>query len=91
MEGGYFNMPTINQLVKKNRQKKTKKSKSPVLNVGFNTLERKQTNATKHEKDASNSSKAIDAHISDFTGTTIDKKLVKFIQRSGKNDTSPCN
>jgi len=43
-------MPTINQLVKKNRQKKTKKSKSPVLNVGFNTLERKQTNATSPQK-----------------------------------------
>jgi len=43
-------MPTINQLDKKNRQKKTKKSKSPVLNVGFNTLERKQTNATSPQK-----------------------------------------
>ncbi len=43
-------MPTINQLVKKNRQKKTRKSKSPVLNVGFNTLERKQTNATSPQK-----------------------------------------
>ena len=29
-------MPTVNQLVRKNRSKKTKKSKSPVLNVGFN-------------------------------------------------------
>ena len=29
-------MPTINQLVKKSRGKKTRKSKSPVLNVGFN-------------------------------------------------------
>ena len=43
-------MPTINQLVRKNRQKKTKKSKSPVLNVGFNTLERKQTNTTSPQK-----------------------------------------
>jgi len=43
-------MPTINQLVKKNRQKKTKKSKSPVLNVGFNTLERKQTSTTSPQK-----------------------------------------
>ena len=43
-------MPTINQLVKKNRQKKTKKSKSPVLNVGFNTLERKQTDANSPQK-----------------------------------------
>ncbi len=43
-------MPTINQLVKKNRQKKTKKSKSPVLNVGFNTLERKQTDTKSPQK-----------------------------------------
>ena len=43
MKGGF--MPTINQLVKKNRGKKTKKSKSPVLNIGYNTLEKKQTDA----------------------------------------------
>ncbi len=43
-------MPTINQLVKKNRQKKTRKSKSPVLGVGFNTLERKQTDVKSPQK-----------------------------------------
>ena len=43
-------MPTINQLVKKNRKKKTRKSKSPVLNVGLNTLERKQTNQNSPQK-----------------------------------------
>ena len=43
-------MPTINQLVKKNRSKKTKKSKSPVLNVGYNTLEKKQTDAKSPQK-----------------------------------------
>ena len=43
-------MPTINQLVKKNRGKKTRKSKSPVLNVGFNTIERKQTDAKSPQK-----------------------------------------
>ena len=37
-------MPTINQLVKKNRTKKDKKKKSPVLNVGFNSKDRKTTN-----------------------------------------------
>ena len=36
-------MTTINQLVRKGRSKKTKKSKSPVLNVGFNSMERKAT------------------------------------------------
>ena len=37
-------MPTINQLIKNKRKRKTKKSHSPVLNVGFNSLERKTTN-----------------------------------------------
>ena len=43
-------MPTINQLVKKKRSKKTRKSKSPVLNVGYNTLERKTTDQTSPQK-----------------------------------------
>lgn len=43
-------MATINQLVKKGRGKKTRKSKSPVLNVGYNTLERKQTNTSSPQK-----------------------------------------
>ena len=37
-------MPTINQLVNTKRKKKTRKGKSPVLNVGFNSMERKATN-----------------------------------------------
>ena len=37
-------MTTINQLVRKKRAKKVSKSKSPVLNVGFNSMERKATN-----------------------------------------------
>ena len=32
------NMPTINQIVRKGRGSKTKKSKSPVLNVRLNSL-----------------------------------------------------
>ena len=36
-------MTTINQLVKKKRTKKFRKGKSPVLNVGFNSMERKTT------------------------------------------------
>ena len=43
-------MPTINQLVKKNRSKKTRKSKSPVLNVGFNSKDRKRTNNMSPQK-----------------------------------------
>ena len=37
-------MPTINQLVRKKRTDKKRKSKSPVLNVGFNSKDRKTTN-----------------------------------------------
>ena len=37
-------MTTINQLVRKKRTDKKKKSKSPVLNIGFNSKDRKITN-----------------------------------------------
>lgn len=43
-------MATINQLVRKRRNKKTKKSKSPVLNVGFNSRERKTTKQNSPQK-----------------------------------------
>ena len=36
-------MPTINQLTKKSRTKKNRKSKSPVLLVGKNSIQKKQT------------------------------------------------
>ena len=43
-------MPTVNQLVRKNRKAKTRKSKSPVLNVGYNTMERRETNTYSPQK-----------------------------------------
>ena len=36
-------MPTINQLVNKRRKNKTRKSKSPVLNIGYNSKDKVQT------------------------------------------------
>ena len=36
-------MPTIQQLVRKKRTKKTSRKKSPVLNIGFNSKDRKTT------------------------------------------------
>ena len=36
-------MPTINQLVRKNRSDKKRKSKSPVLGIGLNSIQKKQT------------------------------------------------
>ncbi len=43
-------MPTINQLVRKSRGKKVRKSKSPVLGMGFNSLAKKQTNDNSPQK-----------------------------------------
>ena len=43
-------MTTINQLVRKGRGQKTKKSKSSVLNVGFNSMERKETETNSPQK-----------------------------------------
>ena len=43
-------MPTINQLVRKNRKAKTKKSKSPVLGVRLNSLTKKTTATSSPQK-----------------------------------------
>ncbi|MBS4534046.1 30S ribosomal protein S12 [Clostridium sp. D2Q-14] len=43
-------MPTINQLVRKGRKKVTKKSDSPHLNVGFNSLKKKTTKVHSPQK-----------------------------------------
>jgi len=43
-------MATVNQLVRKGRTDKKTKSKSPALNFGLNTLERKTTNNTSPQK-----------------------------------------
>ena len=43
-------MPTINQLVRKKRKPKTRKSKSPVLNVGYNSMNRRTTNQNSPQK-----------------------------------------
>ena len=43
-------MTTINQLVKHKRGQKVRKSKSPVLNVGYNSKDKKRTNNTSPQK-----------------------------------------
>ena len=43
-------MPTINQLVRKNRGKKTRKSKSPVLAVGYNSRTKRTTKLNSPQK-----------------------------------------
>ncbi len=43
-------MPTINQLVRKNRSDKNRKSKSPVLGIGLNSIQKKQTDKKSPQK-----------------------------------------
>ena len=43
-------MPTINQLVNKKRKNKVRKSKSPVLGVGLNTIKKKTTDVKSPQK-----------------------------------------
>ena len=43
-------MPTINQLVRNRRGKKTRKPKSPVLLVGINNIQKKQTKINAPQK-----------------------------------------
>ena len=43
-------MPTMNQLIRKGRSEKTRKSKSPVLGIGLNTLQRKNTSVNSPQK-----------------------------------------
>lgn len=43
-------MTTINQLVRKGRKSKTKKKKSPVLNIGYNTMDKKTTVSNSPQK-----------------------------------------
>ena len=43
-------MPTIQQLVRKKRTDKVRKSKAPVLGVGVNTIQKKATKTTSPQK-----------------------------------------
>ena len=43
-------MPTINQIIRKGRGSKRKKSKSPALGVGVNTIQKKQTSLNSPQK-----------------------------------------
>ena len=54
-------MPTINQLVKKPRESKTKKSKSPHLGIGYNSLKKVPTNVNSPQK------KGVCTRVTTFT------------------------
>jgi len=49
MKGGKI-MPTINQLIKNGRHDKTRKSKAPQLNIGFNSLQKRYTDLSSPQK-----------------------------------------
>jgi small subunit ribosomal protein S12 len=44
------NMPTINQIIRKGRKSKTTKKKSPALNIGYNSKDKKQTSLNAPQK-----------------------------------------
>ena len=48
--GKEIHMPTINQLVRKGRGEKTRKRKSPVLGIGYNSREKKTTKLDSPQK-----------------------------------------
>ena len=50
MCGKEDNRPTINQLIRKNRTDKTRKRKCPVLGVGYNSKDKKQTKLDSPQK-----------------------------------------
>lgn len=43
-------MPTINQLVRKGRKRKTKKSDAPALQFGYNSFQKENTNQSSPQK-----------------------------------------
>jgi len=43
-------MPTINQLIRKGRERIVEKSKSPALGINFNTLKKSETNVDSPQK-----------------------------------------
>lgn len=49
-EKGGENMPTVNQLVRKNRSAKVRKPKAPALNIGFNSKDKVRTNQNSPQK-----------------------------------------
>ena len=43
-------MPTVNQIIRKGRKDKVRKSKAPVLGIGLNTIQRKSTEVNSPQK-----------------------------------------
>jgi small subunit ribosomal protein S12 len=65
-------MPTINQLLKSGRTSKTKKSKSRHLNVGMNSLQKKQTMSFSPQK------RGVCTRVSTMTPRKPNSALRKF-------------
>jgi len=69
-------MPTINQLVRKPRKSKVEKSKSPALNVGYNSHKKVQTNVSSPQK------RGVATRVGTMTPKKPNSALRKFADRS---------
>ena len=67
-------MPTINQLVKQGRQDKVRKSKSPHLNVGVNTLRNKTITSNSPQK------RGVCTRVSTMTPRKPNSALRKYVR-----------
>ena len=65
-------MPTINQLVRKPRKSKVEKSKSPALNVGYNSHKKVQTNVSSPQ------TRCVATRVGTMTPTKPNSALRKF-------------
>ena len=69
-------MPTINQLVRKPRKSKVEKSKSPALNVGYNSHKKVQTNVSSPQK------RGVATRVGTMTPKKPNSALRKFVRLS---------
>ena len=65
-------MPTINQLVRKSREDKVRKSKSPHLGIGYNTLKKEQTTINCPQK------KGVCTRVTTMTPKSLTQLFVKW-------------
>ena len=80
-------MPTINQLVRKGRENKVWKSKSPALNRGYNSLQRQATTIASPQK------RGVCTRVGTMTPKKPNSALRKYArqQRNGSYSLYPRN
>ena len=77
-------MPTINQLVRKPRKSKVEKSKSPALNVGYNSHKKVQTNVSSPQK------RGVATRVGTMTPKKPNSALRKFARVRGSSSWRTC-